>query len=295
MADTNRARTALEALFPDNTSGDISPQDLRDFLRSVQLLNVPRTATGTTDTLVIGDADNTVLYNSADSPAVGCTVTIPANASVAFPIGTKVASFRKSGLVTFSPAGGVTLNKPTGIKPNRLMGALVRKASDQTTANYTSGVSITWDQETYDTDAFHDTGSNTDLFTIPSSLGITRVRLTGTVTVANGTIDQWNALWFTKGGSASFDGAGGQYAEIGATTTRFNLSSANVAATAADTFGMTLQIEADTSVTITAAQSSFGIEVTAIDAVGTIAYQYGMVWLEKIGTDEWNIYGPALG
>jgi len=35
MADTSRTLAALQALLPDNTSGDVSPQDLRDFLLSV--------------------------------------------------------------------------------------------------------------------------------------------------------------------------------------------------------------------------------------------------------------------
>lgn len=34
MADTARTLTALKALLPDNTSGDITPQDLRDVLVS---------------------------------------------------------------------------------------------------------------------------------------------------------------------------------------------------------------------------------------------------------------------
>jgi len=34
MADTQRTLAALQALFADNTTGDISPQDLRDFLVS---------------------------------------------------------------------------------------------------------------------------------------------------------------------------------------------------------------------------------------------------------------------
>lgn len=35
MADTARSRTALQSVLADNTSGDISPQDLRDLLVSV--------------------------------------------------------------------------------------------------------------------------------------------------------------------------------------------------------------------------------------------------------------------
>lgn len=34
MVDTIRDRTSILALFPDNTTGDISPQDLRDFVVS---------------------------------------------------------------------------------------------------------------------------------------------------------------------------------------------------------------------------------------------------------------------
>jgi len=32
MADTERTRSSILSLFADNTSGDISPQDLRDFV-----------------------------------------------------------------------------------------------------------------------------------------------------------------------------------------------------------------------------------------------------------------------
>lgn len=37
MPDTKRDKAALVALFPDNTTGLISPQDLRDFLESLDL------------------------------------------------------------------------------------------------------------------------------------------------------------------------------------------------------------------------------------------------------------------
>jgi hypothetical protein len=37
MSDTQRSRTTLQTLFADNTTGEISPQDLRDFLASVKL------------------------------------------------------------------------------------------------------------------------------------------------------------------------------------------------------------------------------------------------------------------
>lgn len=296
MADTNRARSALEALFADNTSGDISPQDLRDFLRSVQLLNVPRTATGTTDTFIIGDADNTVIYSSGDSPAVGCTVTIPANASVAFPIGTKIAAVRKSGLVTFSPAGGVTLNKPTGIRPNRFMGAMAIKSADQTTANYTTDTAIPWDgTDPYDTDAFHDPVTNNTRLTIPTGLGIKKARFAAVayITSFSGT---WHALRLAKTTSYVFSGFAGIENEVGGLTEFMDaFASSPVPVADADYFEAKLQVATDTSITVEQEQSSFSVEVVEIDPVGTIAYQYGMVWLEKIDTNEWNIYGPGLG
>jgi len=35
MADTQRTKSQLETLFADNVTGDISPQDLRDFMTTV--------------------------------------------------------------------------------------------------------------------------------------------------------------------------------------------------------------------------------------------------------------------
>ena len=37
MVDTQRTKSALATLFADNSSGDISPQDLRDFLETMHL------------------------------------------------------------------------------------------------------------------------------------------------------------------------------------------------------------------------------------------------------------------
>ena len=54
MSDTIRLLAALKALLPDNTSGRISPQDVRDFLVSA----VP---TGRTATKVVAADDATNL------------------------------------------------------------------------------------------------------------------------------------------------------------------------------------------------------------------------------------------
>lgn len=66
--------------------------------------------TGTTYTLALTDRDNLVTLNNA-SPI---TLTIPANATVAFPVGTEIiVTGIGAGLVTVAAAGGVTINNPT--------------------------------------------------------------------------------------------------------------------------------------------------------------------------------------
>lgn len=70
--------------------------------------------TGTTYTLVLADADNKVVELS-NTAAI--TVTVPTNASVAFPIGSQVQLLQtNTGQVTVAAAGGVTLNGTPGLK-----------------------------------------------------------------------------------------------------------------------------------------------------------------------------------
>ena len=63
--------------------------------------------TGSTYTLILSDAGKYVEMNNASSN----TLTVPLNASVAFPIGTEVTIIQTgAGTTTISPAGGVTVN-----------------------------------------------------------------------------------------------------------------------------------------------------------------------------------------
>jgi len=65
------------------------------------------TQTGATYTLALSDLNNIVVMNNASAN----TITIPANASVAFPIGTVVTIIQDgAGLTTVSADTGVTLN-----------------------------------------------------------------------------------------------------------------------------------------------------------------------------------------
>ncbi len=66
---------------------------------------------GTSYTLVLGDAGKTILCTNASA----VTLTVPTNASVAFPVGTVVSLYQMgAGQVTVAGAGGVTLNSRGG-------------------------------------------------------------------------------------------------------------------------------------------------------------------------------------
>jgi flagellar basal body rod protein FlgF len=65
--------------------------------------------TGTAYTLALTDDGRTV----TSSNAAAQTVTVPANATVAFPIGTEIAVLQAgAGALSVAAAGGVTINKP---------------------------------------------------------------------------------------------------------------------------------------------------------------------------------------
>ena len=70
--------------------------------------------TGTTYTLVLTDANNTVVELSNTS---AITVTIPLESSVAYPVGSQVQLLQtNTGQVTVAGASGVTVNGTPGLK-----------------------------------------------------------------------------------------------------------------------------------------------------------------------------------
>ena len=69
--------------------------------------------TGTTYTLVLADAGALVTLSNAAS----ITLTVPPNASVAYPVGTRIALAQLgAGQVTVAPGSGVTINGTPGLK-----------------------------------------------------------------------------------------------------------------------------------------------------------------------------------
>jgi hypothetical protein len=76
-------------------------------LVGAQTIQTINTQTGTTYTLVLTDSSKLVTVNNA----AAITLTVPTNASVAFPVGTRVDLAQLgAGKITVAPAGGVTVN-----------------------------------------------------------------------------------------------------------------------------------------------------------------------------------------
>ena len=96
----------------------------------VQALLVPVTNAKTDDyTLVLGDAGKIVEV----SKGTAVTLTVPTNATVAFPVGTRVEVLQTgAGQITVAAAGGVTVNAKVGLKVSAQWGrvTLIKRATD---------------------------------------------------------------------------------------------------------------------------------------------------------------------
>lgn len=136
-------------------------------------------------------------------------------------------------------------------------GALVKKASDQTGANYTTQTTIAWDSEVYDTDSFHDNSSNNTRLTVPS--GIDYVDLWCSIRCANVTALDTSGLEFFKNGAASFDGCAKQYNRNDFASNNICLVAIGIPVVSTDYFEVKLKQASDTSIDLTAARCMFGI------------------------------------
>ncbi len=90
-----------------------------------------RAQTGTTDTLVLTDADDKIIE---EDNASAITQTIPPNTDVAFPIGTTIPWYQKgAGQVTFTQGSGVTLRPANNYKSRAQYseGYLRKRATDE--------------------------------------------------------------------------------------------------------------------------------------------------------------------
>lgn len=173
--------------------------------------------------------------------------------------------------VTDSSNAGAAVNFAAGTKrvmlsltstQYKFRGALVKKAADQTTADYTAGAMIAWDSETggYDTSGFHDNVTNNSRLTIP--VGVNYVRLSACVELSAVTADVWITLKIYKDGAiSSFIGHPTITIEAGTTTPTIEVVSPVLAVGEGNYFEAYLRIETDTSVTVISQGSWFAIEV----------------------------------
>ena len=144
-------------------------------------------------------------------------------------------------------------------------GCLINRVANQTAANYSVGSFIPFDDEVYDTDGFHDNATNNSRITIPSGLGITKVRLSYRVIVSSlNSADATRAHVF-KNGAGSLVGGGSFMSEISTTIDLSSTSSTAVLDVVdGDYFEVWLDTEGDTSITVDML-SWFSLEIIETD------------------------------
>jgi hypothetical protein len=139
--------------------------------------------------------------------------------------------------------------------------AMVKKAADQTAADYTTAANIAWDSEVYDTDGIHDNASNNSRLTVPA--GVSYVKVGGTVATGSVVLGSEFNMLLLKNGSSSFDGSVRQVFE-GPTTTLSpggSFASGAIPVSPGDYFEINFQVIGDSSITITASRSNFWMEI----------------------------------
>ena len=109
MTDTVRTLSALQALLADNTSGGISPQDLRDAV--ISALGYEYCAAVAVNTTL--DADHRVI--AATGGASGITLTLPAVADAQHKVYKIMKVDGGAGAITIDGHGSETINGATTI------------------------------------------------------------------------------------------------------------------------------------------------------------------------------------
>lgn len=146
------------------------------------------------------------------------------------------------------------------IAQSSFRGALVTKAADQTTANYTAGGAvIAWDSESYDTSTIHDNATNNSRVTVPS--GVTKVQLRFGLVLSSVTAGEDVFVTFRKNGSDAFVGNGSFVIDTSNTSPRGAGGTAVLSVTAGDYFEVHLSLPADSSITVAANYSWMAMEV----------------------------------
>jgi hypothetical protein len=142
------------------------------------------------------------------------------------------------------------------------IGALVTNAGNVDLFTNNIEVAGTWNTETRDTNAFHDTGSNTNRITIPSAINGRLVIIHATAYVSHASAGGTSMLlYFKKNGSASFDGASAFIQTAGYNTQKMaTLQTAPLIAATGDIYELFCHQDSGDTADLTP-QSTFGIWV----------------------------------
>jgi hypothetical protein len=172
---------------------------------------------------------------------------------------------------TITAGTGISVSNGDGVSGNPTIstasfsGALVKKSADQTAANYSANPTVTWNAEEYDTDGYHDTGSNTDRLTVPSA---GKYKVGFEVSVGSGTL---TASDYVRASISRFNSSSVAQSFIGLPTDIITEISATpqvalsgwsswIDCSSGDYFVVNFDTESDASITITASTSWFAIE-----------------------------------
>ena len=136
-------------------------------------------------------------------------------------------------------------------------GALVKKAADQTAADYTTATIMAFDEEVYDYGGWHDNSTNNSRLTVPS--GVSRVRIFAQVSVGSITANVQRRIELHMNNAVLSP-------EIFDTDTSGNANPVNqvrsyvIPVSPGDYFEVKYKNTTDTSVTIVALETWFAIE-----------------------------------
>ena len=151
------------------------------------------------------------------------------------------------------------------------MGAQVCLAASLSAQNLSAGAFLGFGAEAYDTDGFHDTSVNTTRLTVPSGLGIRKVKVAATIRVSSISAGSDNVVSIAKNGSYAWYGNPGlTHENSAATTTTISVASGPIAVADGDYFECFFQTS-DTSVGLEADRTAFSIEVVEVEGGVNIA------------------------
>lgn len=148
------------------------------------------------------------------------------------------------------------------VLPVSFRGVLAKLNADQTTANYSTPTAIAWNgTDVYDTDALHDPASNNTKIIIPAGLNGKYAILNAVPYTSLVASSSQNSIGIQKGGSNNYNGFGGRGGSNGtfANGTLQGRTQIVLLATG-DEFTSRLYMS-DTSVTLLAATSTFGLRI----------------------------------